>query len=144
MIQIRATDTEADLEGSPEDLQHIREAMLRLLASSEARLSVEACATGDPSPYARLLSELHIERTTGPMRVAIANESMLVLSGSDESLNRFASWFDFPAVTSQAHKHHEYFAGNQYIAADSVPLVIGARAQQALGGDSRKAARASS
>jgi hypothetical protein len=139
MIQIRATDGEADLEGTPEDLQHIRAAILRLVSSSESSISFEACATIDPTPYARMLPELHIVRTTGPMRVAISHERMLVLSGSDESLDRFASWFDFTAPT---HKHHEHFPGTTYIAADSVPLVISARAQQALAGDACKATRA--
>ena len=134
MIQIRATDGEADLEGTPEDLQHIQAAILRLVSSSESSVSFQACAMSDPTPYRRMLPELHIVRTTGPMRVAISHDRMLVLSGSDESLDRFAS-FDFAALT---HKHHEYFPGNAYIATDSVPLVISARAQQAVAADRPK------
>lgn len=135
MIQIRAADGEADLEGTPEDLQHIRAAILRLVSSSGSSVSFQACAMSDPTPYRRMLPGLHIVRTTGPMRVAISHDRMLVLSGSDESLDRFASWFDFAAVT---HKHHEYFPGNAYIAADSVRLVISARAQQAVAAERPK------
>jgi hypothetical protein len=147
MIKIRATEDEVDVSGSPEELRSIREAILRLIHSPDRTLAVAASTSFDPAPYAWALQELKVVRSSGPSRVRIEQQQGLVVSGVDENLIRFASWFEVgPQATIGAHSHFEHLPGSSYVAAESLPLVISvsAEAQQALRGDARKPTRASS
>jgi hypothetical protein len=140
MIEIRATQDEADLSGSVEDLRGLREAILRLIDSSDRTLVVAASSSLDPSPYAFALPKLMVVRSSGPSQVQVENQQVLIVSGADENLARFASWFDFdPEATVGVHAHFEHLPGNPYVAHDSLPLIVSvsAEAQQALGGDAK-------
>jgi hypothetical protein len=47
------------------------------------------------------------------------------VTGSVPMMRTFASYFRFHASASRGtHHHHEWFDGNDYIAPDSMPLVI--------------------
>jgi hypothetical protein len=74
------------------------------------------------------MQELLIMRGDGPTRVQFRGTESLVVSGAIENIEKFGSWFDYPAsAESGAHGHFEFFEGNEYISSDSVPLVIGVK-----------------
>lgn len=123
MIEIRAGTDDAELSGSVSDLAAIRVAIVRLINSSERQFTQVAQADVKPDPYDRCLTEITLVRSDGPTRVSIAGTSLLV-TGADENLAGFATWF---SAKPGEHGHYEYFEGNNYIAADSVPLVVAAR-----------------
>ena len=61
---------------------------------------------------------------TGPVCAAV-QDSVLHVAAGPEFLPVFASCFQFEDATPDGyHVHHEYFPGSEYIAAESVPLVI--------------------
>ena len=124
MLIIRYTaPSELDLEGSCEDLQRVVAAISSMTPSSSA-LVFDADAEHDASPYERCLAGLKIRASDGPTRVSVAND-VVVVDGSMENIDRFAS---FCGITRAGnHAHYEYFTGNDFIAADSIPLVISAR-----------------
>jgi hypothetical protein len=119
------------------------------LAGMAAGQSCEFAAdtAADPAPYTRVLSAFRVVASSGPVRVSVA-EDTLVATGSHEMLARFASFFvfsdgdrlrgpdttavsaDFSRISEvlagplSTHHHHEWWEGNEYIAADSQPLVI--------------------
>ncbi len=120
---IRTTADEAEISGSIHEFRAMRRLIRRLLASQD-RVATVSAVPGNPAPYDNVLSVLVIHRTSGPCRVAIAGET-LVVSGSDETLDGFASFFRFPKNGKQGrHAHFEYYPDNPYISADSLPLTI--------------------
>jgi len=79
----------------------------------------------DPAPYAIALIAFRAQATQGPTKIAVIG-SEVVVEGSADTFEAFASYFDFPqdAVPLQ-HTHHEFFEGDKYIHQDSIPMVIG-------------------
>jgi hypothetical protein len=62
MIEIRATEREADVSGSPEDLQSVRVAIAHLVSSADPAVSIHANGGADPKPYDFCVQELLILR----------------------------------------------------------------------------------
>ena len=119
---IRETASELDLSGTPAELRAIGRAVAALGPGERCRF--EADAHADPAPYTRVLAALVVEASGGPVRVSVAGQ-VLAASGSPDMLARFASFFVFSdADRPGTHAHHEWWDGNEYIAADSRPLVI--------------------
>jgi hypothetical protein len=94
MIQIRATSDEVDVSGRPGELQRVRAEIEGLIRTAEKSLSIAANPAIDPTPCACVLHELRIIRSVGPTKVFV-EEQRLVVTGADENLTRFASWFVF-------------------------------------------------
>jgi hypothetical protein len=47
------------------------------------------------------------------------------MRGGLRELNALASFFVFePGAAAGAHSHYEYFEGNEYVARESLPLVV--------------------
>ena len=119
---IRATDAELDLRGSQRELDALAERIEAIGADGEVAQAAEADA--DPRPYDRCLVYLKIRATSGPVRVAVVGDE-LVVTGATERLGAFASFFRFdPADQPGAHHHHDWFDSNGYVAKDSRSLVI--------------------
>ncbi len=109
-----------DISGSPAELRGVAESLAALRSS----ISFAADTTQSPAPYALALSSLVVQVGTGPV-CATVQGSVLYVTAGPEPLEVFASCFDFEDDTPKGyHIHHEYFPGHEYIAAESVPLVI--------------------
>jgi hypothetical protein len=119
---IREADGQLDISASPGELNGIADRIEQLSAGDE--LSFGADAASDPKPYTRCLVALDVRGTDGPVRVALVDDRV-VATGSASMMQKFASFFRFEATASRGtHNHHEWFDGNEYIARDSVPLVV--------------------
>jgi hypothetical protein len=123
MLAICTDDQEAEISGTAHDLRKIRIAIVGLLSSADTSVSF-AAAPRDPSPYSRALSELIIQHTSGPTLVTVT-QTAVVVAGSDDSLARFSSWFNFPPeALASHHSHFEPMPGDAYHSAESIPLVV--------------------
>ncbi|MBA4020659.1 MAG: hypothetical protein C0483_26160 [Pirellula sp.] len=119
---IRETATELDLCGTPVELRAVGRALAAL--GSGERCRFEADTHADPAPYTRVLVAFEAEASGGPVRLSVAGQ-VLSASGSPDMLATFASFFEFSDDDRPGtHTHHEWWDGNDYIAADSRPLVI--------------------
>jgi hypothetical protein len=125
VITVRVTDEEADVTGSVEELQEIRAFIQRLVGSSELSLSIRADDAANPSPYTHSLREFRVLRGGDRTRVSVQDHETLVISGPDENLIKFSSWFDFTSDAKDgSHSHFEPLPDDCYVAADSLPLVV--------------------
>jgi hypothetical protein len=114
---------ELEVEGSPSELQGIRSLLLNP-KSVEEGFVVEADTSFDPAPYQNCLERIVVKIGTEPILIKVDSGSLMV-TGSLKDMERFASYFDAPEDPASGwHQHHEYFEGNNYIAPDSVPVVI--------------------
>jgi hypothetical protein len=78
----------------------------------------------DPQPYDRCLVGLTARIGEGSVRVS-ANGDHVVVTASPLMMRKFASFFRFDRNARRGmHKHHEWFNGNEYVASDSIPLVV--------------------
>ena len=120
---IRATATELDLSGTPAELRLVAQSLAELCHGRS--LTLAADLTADAAPYDRLLAVFEVTASDGPVRVTVAGEALRA-TGSPEFLRKqFASFFRFREDAPRgAHTHHEWYEGNECIAADSMPLVI--------------------
>ncbi len=109
-----------DISGSPAELRGVAESV----ASLRSSVSFAADTTQSPAPYPLALSALVVRVGVGPVCAAVQG-SVLHVTAGPEFLPVFASCFEFEDSTPEGyHVHHEYFQGSEYIAAESVPLVI--------------------
>jgi hypothetical protein len=119
---IRATDTELDLSASAVELRRLAAALANLAPGERRRFAADTST--DPAPYARLLAWLEVGASGGAVRVRVVGDTLHV-SGSPSGLGTFASFLEFPnGARSGTHHHYEWWEGNEYIAADSRPLVV--------------------
>ncbi len=128
MIQIRFSDGELEISGSPQVLRQVSQSMLNLIYD-QAQLSVSLEAeTINPAPYAFCLRQLSIVKTTGLIKLSVT-ENVLQIEGAPERLEAFANWFDFDDNThSGYHCHFEYLGlEKDPVDPDSIPLVIAVR-----------------
>jgi hypothetical protein len=128
MIQIRFSDGELEISGSPQVLRQVSQSMLDLI-HDQARIMVSIEAeTIDPSPYAFCLSQLSIVKTTGLIKLSVAANA-LQIEGAPERLEVFAKWFAFDDSTHSGYHHHFEYLGldKDPVDPDSIPLVITAR-----------------
>jgi hypothetical protein len=123
MIAICTDGAEVEISGTVNEFRAIRTALISLLSSSGLSVSFPA-APLDASPYPLALSELIINRRSGPTLAAITKSS-IVVGGSDDSLARFSSWFNFSNGAQPGHhEHFEPVPGDPYHSSESVPIII--------------------
>jgi hypothetical protein len=127
VIELRySAPDELDISGSVSELQDVRRAVLKV-AKSGARVEIDADRLVDPDPYKSVLSKLIVTTDTRPTKVSVTNEAIFV-AGAPNCLEALASFLDFKTNASKGdHSHYEYYEGNNWIAPDSVPLVISVR-----------------
>lgn len=126
MIEIRySTPSDLEISGVPEELQFVRREILALLKSEVSQIVFEADSNVESAPYSSVLSKLVIAKGHCPTRVSLKNEKEIYVEGSPNYLEAFASFFDFKTNAGKGkHSHYEYYEGNDWIAPDSIPLVI--------------------
>ena len=119
---IRATATALNLSGTAGELADISDALASLGIGGHCRFAADLLA--DPTPYDRTLSAFEAVAKEGPVKLILLGETLRA-EGAPEMLAKLASFFDFSeADRPGAHTHHEYWDGNEYVAADSRPLVV--------------------
>lgn len=78
MIEIRFSEEEIDLQGTPAELRDIRQAILDLLTNDQPILYLAASTNFDPAPYSRYLASLIIRKGLGPTKVSVSGKSLEV------------------------------------------------------------------
>jgi hypothetical protein len=126
MIEIRySAPNELDISGTVDELQFMRREILDLIQSDAPQIAFEADSAIDAAPYNSALPKLIIRKGQSPTKVSLTNEREVHVEGSPDCLETFASFFDFELNAGKGvHSHHEYYEGNEWIAPDSIPLVI--------------------
>ncbi|HVS34134.1 MAG TPA: hypothetical protein VMS17_01050 [Gemmataceae bacterium] len=120
---IRASASEILLSATPAELQLLAQSLAEIRA--EAVLRVAADTTAEPTPYDRLLAAFEATPSDGPVRVSVVGDALKVTGSQAFLRKQFASFFRFPVnAVRGAHHHHEWWCGNEYVAADSLPLII--------------------
>ena len=125
MLVIRQSGEEVELSSSAHELRAIADKIVALIASSEQSIFFPA-VRADPAPYERSLAGFAVRRATGKTLVSVSGEHLAV-TGCDESLASFATWF---SATSQsgagAHSHFEPQSSDPYHSSASVALIVAA------------------
>ena len=124
-VLIRASFIEHDISGTPAELRAVA-AALESLKAGESRY-FPAIAGADPAPYQTALEGLEVIASGGSIRASRVGHRLRV-TGSPDALAGFASFFHVEDGTPSGHHcHHEWWEGNEFIADDSLPLVISVR-----------------
>lgn len=126
MLCIRFTEKEGcDITARPAELRAVGEVILHLASADHGAHSFSGDTSISPQPYERVLSRLIVSVMGGPVCAAVDGDILRIEAGP-EFLVGFASFFNFDDNTPSGHHyHHDYFEGNEYVSAKSVPLVIG-------------------
>jgi hypothetical protein len=129
MLEIRySAPHDLEISGTVDELQMVRRGILDLVESDAARIVFVADAAIEPSPYNSALSKLVVMRGQCPTKISLKDEGEVHVEGSPYCLEAFASFFEFkPDTAKGAHSHYEYYEGNEWVAPDSIPLVIGVK-----------------
>jgi hypothetical protein len=117
-------DSDPMLLASAESMSLIHEALQTFLASSAVEFELPAKADGDPSPYDSFLQGLRVRKSEGPIVLSKAPNDWLILRGSQENLERYASYFHFPQGTTSGHHHPENCGIPGYISKSSLNLIV--------------------
>jgi len=126
MISISASQEEADISGSIDDLREIGLTIKALLLSATESVTLQAMKH-DPAPFDRALTELTVIRRAGLSSVLIQGNALFV-STSAERLEELASCFFF--ADDAGHGHHFHFEpmpGDLDYSADSLALAVSVR-----------------
>ena len=126
MIEIRYADRSgAEISGTCDDLQRVRQQIVKFLHADTNSLIIEALTDADPSPYDLMIGNLLIKKGQGPTNVSLKQKKILEVSGAVDNLEAFTSFFEFGTDTASGeHRHYEYYEGNEWIDKNSEPVVI--------------------
>jgi hypothetical protein len=126
MLEIRySAPGSLDISASVDELRRVRLDILKMIQSDTRQNSFEADSTIHPAPYDYPLSNLVIVKKECPARVSLKGEKEILVEGSPDCLEAFASFFEFESDAEKgSHAHFEHYQGNDWIATDSIPLVI--------------------
>ena len=124
MIRISySAPDEIEVAGTKGDFEALSAELQSFFFSSSKVAKIPADSDFDLTPYASRLEAIEFHRGSGPNCVSVVQAALRV-SGSDENLALFGSWFDVERVTAPQHSHYEYCEGNQWVAPHSLHLVI--------------------
>ena len=130
MIEIRYSNQEdVEIAASIEGLKHLHDAILALIGRDIPEIYFDADRTIRPEPWKSVGRGLNVIcKEKKPARVSISKDGILTIEGSDENLEGFASFLLFAKEAANgSHSHFEFHEGNEYVAPDSIPLVISVR-----------------
>jgi len=84
----------------------------KFLEAPGTEIAFTAKTSGSPEPYERFLAGLRVRKDEGPIRLTLAADDFVELSGSLENLARYIEHFSFDEDEEGAHHHpeHEYDA----------------------------------
>jgi len=130
MIIIRYTPpNELDISGSPHSLQSLKFGFTELAEGKHVQVEFMGKTDEDPTPYDQILGQLKGVVTSGPIKVSISDNYVLI-EGSKKSFDIFASFFDFDEDTPVGyHNYHDALWGHESVHPESMPLVIGVNSQ---------------
>lgn len=130
MISISASQEEADISGSIDDLREIGLTIRALLISATQSVTLHAMEH-DPAPFDRALTELTVIKQAGLSSVLIQGNALCV-SASPERLEQLASCFFFADDARHGHHYHfEQMPGDSDYSADSLALAVSVRRPRA-------------
>ena len=112
-----------ELAGTKGDFAALWAELQSFLSAANETAKVPADPDFDPAPYETRLDAIEFRCSGGPNNVSVGGD-VLRVTGSNENLALFGSWLDFERATAPQHSHYEYYDGNQWVAPDSLPLVI--------------------
>jgi hypothetical protein len=131
MLEIRRSNqNEVEISGTVDELRAVSRDISALVWSGNDQIAFEANPFINPAPYDAALKRMVIVQSRSPAKVSLASAEELRVEGSPESLEAFASYFDFePGAAAGNHAHFEYYEheGNRWVAPGSIPLVISVR-----------------
>lgn len=117
-----------EIEGTRDELQAVRQQILDIVEAGTGSVDIPCATTGSPAPYERWLERFVVMAGSGPVCMVVNESYELHACGDRESLVGLASFFDAPADAETGwHSHYEHYAGNRWVAAESVPTVISLR-----------------
>jgi len=119
-----------EVSGTAAELEAVRQRISALAREGGAQIAFEAGHAFNPAPYEKALKRMVVATVRSPVRVSLAGEEEVRVEGESESLEAFASYFDFePDAAAGTHSHFEYYEaeGGRWVAPDSLPLVISVR-----------------
>ena len=126
MLRVVHSSTECEVAGSSAELKAIADT-LRSMARIGGEQIVACDAQFDPQPWPNRLRALVLTRKEDKDCVTVAG-GVLIITGSSNGLDRFASFFDMPADSPDGyHVHHEACYTPDLIASDSFPLIVTVR-----------------
>src|SRR5689334_8393786 len=111
MLEIRCSAlNDLDISASVEELLNVRLRILQLVQSNIRQISITANAAIDPAPYQQAISKLVIVQSHCLVRVSLQNKKEILIEGSSNCLEAFASFFEFRSDAGQgSHTHFEYY-----------------------------------
>lgn len=116
----------ADISGSWEDLENLRQNLLNFLENNENSFYCDADKNAEPDGWDFILERLKVNLNDQAAKVSVVENKFLKVEGSKENLEVFAAWLEFDKeIPGGYHSHYEYFEGNQYINSESMALIIG-------------------
>ena len=124
-MRIRWEPKGVDVSGTLSELANVASEIDGVASSAKAFVEVVGETDGSPAPYDRLLACMRVTSGNGPVRISEHPQGVLHVTGGSQELAALESYFLFgPDATRGAHNHYEYFPGNEYVTADSLPLVV--------------------
>jgi hypothetical protein len=127
MPSLRCSDDppELELSGTPAELRALGGEIASFAESQESSRAIALTVLADTTPYNRSPATLNVTRTEGPTRVSLLPDGVQV-AGSAGNLQLLAKWFAiFEDDTPEGyHVHYDGLAGNEYVAEDSIELII--------------------
>jgi len=92
--------------------------------SNSTQLAVAADQSGAAAPYRELLGGLEIRKTEAPLFLSLTPNRWLLLTGSQQHLTRYVSFFRFDEDEEGAHHHPEYVQEAEHMTTGTMSLVI--------------------
>lgn len=127
MVSLLCSDgnSELELSGSPEELRAFGNAIRAFVNSGGDRGTLGLELLSNPAPYARSIETIALAIAEGPVRISVLQDGHVSVSGSRKSLETLAAWFDWGDDSPDGHHaHYEGWPGNEYVAEESVPMVV--------------------
>ena len=127
MIEIRYSLDEAiDVLGTRKDVEVFRQEVLNFLKTDLEKVHIEIEKEVNSEPWESVAKGLEIIQNDKPVKVSISDEEIIKIEGSKDNLEKLTSFLEFDKnAVSGSHSHYEFYEGNEWITADSIPLIIG-------------------
>ena len=91
-----------DISAPLSELGALRNAVLELASGNVGSIELPADTDFDPHPYAACLAPLRVTLSTGRVRVAVAADGGVQISGSPANLEVFATFLDLRSGLTQS------------------------------------------
>lgn len=121
---------DVEIEGTQVDLAEVAVRVRALATTGAGRISFSGHSKGSPAPYDIWLESLVVCVGVGRLVASVDGNRELKITGGAKNVETLASYFAFqPGTANGHHKHLEYYPGNNWIAEESVPIVVSVRVE---------------